>query len=533
MANKSVNFDAARFARNLTKSFSTATRQAVSYYMPFTSDTIMDIGDNVFSAREFIIENRPDRKSRNSSNIIKSLSNAAFEASKSAVSDLSHGDLSFKTARAQIDDYLNRNVKSEFDFGFDDDFDAEYDENDENSGFPSEKSFSVEDFAEGIYASTSATVNAIEASYKNVALANAKSSNILGDRLIANNMASMAQTMQMLETVNKNISGINVNLSYLVEYNNTTMNDFIKNTNTHFAKVEKFMDMITKKYEVENEESRRRRRNNDDDDEKYNTNVFKGLKINTKNLIGKTLEGLDNEITGGTGSLIGWSLLGMKAMFGGKLPKALEDYSYLIPDAVGGDFNPALMLLNTLVPELGKMKKLDNLFKGATAKLKKKVTTDKMFGGWIDESSFIGRLMQYVFGDENTIASLKKQENKATSWSTQDSSILQTLPTLVNNTNVHLFEISNNVSSISNALDINVRTNMGIQQDLQNLHIDLMKYIANDNGTGELSKRIDALMRNTSRVTSGHHRQYGKYKSYKRDRDDDILRNKYMRSDLL
>ena len=458
LADTTINFNPIKFAGGLTKSFVSATMQSISSYMPFTSDVLSDASDKVFNIKQYIAENRPDRTSRNESGVLRMMANKTLNASRTFLSDLSHGDISFAQTRQGMIGYLKKNTQSEFDFDFDFDFDDE-----DNESAPEERQFTVEDYAEGVYESTMATVGAIEASTNKMALMQAKSNNILGDRLIANNMTSMAQTMQMLSTMNENISGVNTNLASLVEYNNTTMNDFIKNTTTHFAKVESFMDMISKRYESEDKDKKasNNSRNNQEDNK-----IFTESGINFGNLFKKAILTADSEFNtmgmiGSITKLVATSMLGAD-----KLPKFLQDLEGPDLSTFVEMINPARMLSEIIFPEFSKLSIVDRNFKGIASIFKHKLRTDKSKGGFFDDNTKLGHFLLRLFGDEDDGKYYEGAKNKKTSWMTSDSEVLQhVIPSFISETNNSLNYMNSNVMSIVRLMEITTRELTSFHED--------------------------------------------------------------------
>lgn len=458
MADTTINFNPIKFAGGLTKSFVSATMQSISSYMPFTSDVLSDASDKVFNIKQYIAENRPDRTSRNESGVLRMMANKTLNASRTFLSDLSHGDISFKQTRQGMIGYLKKNTQSEFDFDFDFDFDDE-----DNGSAPEERQFTVEDYAEGVYESTMATVGAIEASTNKMALMQAKSNNILGDRLIANNMTSMAQTMQMLSTMNENISGVNTNLASLVEYNNTTMNDFIKNTTTHFAKVESFMDMISKRYESEDKDKKasNNSRNNQEDNK-----VFTESGINFGNLFKKAILTADSEF--GTMGMIGsiTKLIATSMLGADKLPKFLQDLEGPDLSTFVEMINPAKMLTDIIFPEFSKLAIVDRNVKGIASLFRRKLSTDRSKGGFFDGNNKLGSFLLKLFSDEDDMKYYEGAKNKKASWMTSDSEVLQhVIPSFISETNNSLNYMNSNVMSIVRLMEITTRELTSFHED--------------------------------------------------------------------
>lgn len=482
MANTQINFNPAKFVSGVAKSMSAAMSMTISSYMPFTSEMIQDASDAVFNVQSFIAENRPDRNSRNESGTLRMLTTKTLNASRTFLSDLSHGELSLARTREGMSNYLKKNVKSEFDFDFDFDFDDE-----DNESMPEENSFTAEDYAQGVYESTMATVGAIEISSNKLALSNAKSNNILGDRLIANNMINMSQTMQMLETVNKNVSGVNANLASLIEYNNTTMNDFIKVTTTHFAKVEQFMDMVAKRYSEEAEEDQSSR-------SQRNDKIYDGSKIKLGNLFKKALISADSEFAGGSGILPSLVKFGATELFGGEenLPKFLKDVYGQDLSAFVDMINPANMVVQALFPELKKLKIFDNTVKGFMTSFKRKLGRSKLEGGFWNGDSVLGQWLIRLFSEDNDVyKNIKGFENKRADWTTADSTVLQNIiPQFLTESNTHLFSIRNNVDTIVNMLETSTYTNIETQKQLMSFHQDVLRQYSRQSTSKEESDEI-------------------------------------------
>lgn len=506
MANSTINFNPAKFAGGVAKSFVSATTQVISSYMPFTSELLSDASDTVFNVKEFVAENRPDRNIRGGPTLLKSFANKSLLASKTLLSDLSRGDLSFETSRNQLGNYLSKYKKDEFDFGFDtDDLDFEFDDEDyDNSEGLEGKQFTVEDFAEGIYESTSATIGAIETSSKNIALMNAKSNSVLGDRLIANNMVNMNQTMQMFEVVNKNISGVNNNLASLVEYNNTTMNSFIENTMTHFNKVESFMDMMAKRFVKQEEEQKK----------KASTSIFEGTRINLGNLAKKGIVLLDEEFLGNAGVapfLAKW-LGGVK--YGDKMPKWLDE---LVAPTDFGEmikyFNPMTMVVETLFPELGQLKRTDNIAKVFAGQLKKRLTSGAMF-----KDTPVGNFLKKLFNidDENDIfRTTNNYKNEESTWTTSDRIVLQNIiPNAINETNNNLVEIGTNVANIVQLLENHTKIYSDMQNSLADFHIDSLKFYKYKSKRENVQEFDDLIKYNQQQKDIRHKNVLSRYKRY-------------------
>jgi hypothetical protein len=424
MADTTINFNPAKFVSGLAKSTASALSSTLTEHIPFTSELIKDASDTAFNVKEFIAENRPDKTSRNTSSVIRTFTTKTANASKVFLSDLAHGDISLSRTREGLVKYLKKNLKSESEFDFD--FDMEGDEDNEN--MPEAESFTAEDYAQGVYESTMATVGAIEVSSNKLALSNAKSNDILANKLIANNMTNMAQTMQMLETINSNVSGVNNNLASLVEYNNTTMNDFIKATTTHFAKVEKFMDLISKQYE---EEKR-------DYDDGSKNKVFKDNRIQWKALINRA-----SDVASEHGSFELSSFLSGLAEKNKSGPMDLSSIFEGIRN-----INPAELLFKAILPEMQGLDRIDKQVENMMSAFRYKLTHDKRTGGFFDSNSPIGKIVLQLFGDNDDFKLFKYFKNKNTQWKTSDSQAIQLIPSILDETKETISNIGVNVENI-------------------------------------------------------------------------------------
>lgn len=481
MANTTINLNPAKFAKGLANTMGTALKQTLVTYVPYTSDVLMDISDTVFDAREYISENRPDKMNRNDSNIIKSFTNKAAAASKNLLVDISHGDISFESSKQALTKYMSKYTQDEFNFDFGEDsfdFDSEEDDN----MFSGESTFTADDFAEGMYESTSATIGAIEASTKNIAMTTARSNDILGDRLIANNMANMAQVMQMTEVINKNISGINTNLASLVEYNNTTMNDFVKNTIDHYAKIEGMLQAITDKVTKKEKEEKK---SDEDNDNIYDKNG----KLRFGKLFKKGVGLADMEFFEGMGILPSVLKAGGSMLFKDNMPKFLKELEGQDLSMYINMFNPAEELIKFLFPDMKQLKRTDNIVKNFVNTFKRKIKRDKANGGFWDSNSKIGEFFMRLFGEDTDYKFLKEYENKEASWTTSDSHVLQQIiPSSLSETNVNLYDIKNNVANIVDLLRESTKTTMSMYEELIGIRSDseyhLYQYTGNQANYG-------------------------------------------------
>ena len=534
LANETINLNPIKFGHGVAKSMASAIKQNLEYYMPFTSESIGNVAETAFDIAGFISENRPDKNSRNDSNIVKSFANRTARAAKTLLHDVTYGDLDFTETRNSMIKYINKYSHDEFAFDFDD---GEYD-SDEDNDFEGESSFTVEDFAEGMYESTTATIGAVEASTRTLAKTTVKSNAVLGDRLISNNMANMAQMMQMGNAINTNISGINANLASLVEYNNNTMNGFIENTVKHFNKVESFMDEVLKRYNRADEDEKRKK---EIEANRRKEAVFDGLHINIGNAARKAIESLDAEL-GNSGIITGTAGLLLSILGGGNTPKWFQG---------AGDastisqwiqiINPTKLLADAFLPNLKQAGQLDKLMKGAMASFKKKLTADKDNGGggFFSSDSFLGRLFGSIFGNDDFRFG-KRYENKEASWMASDSKALQLIPNKMDETQnliQKLTKVTENIEeilahSMTNALDLNKYV-LNFNKDMLAFHRDMLDNNGNppSNGGSGGGRRAASINRITQRndVLDYHRRRnYNVTKEMTRRR----IQNKHDYEDL-
>lgn len=475
MPNKTTNFNPVKFTGGVAKSFVTATTQLIQEYMPFTSNMIEGISSTVFDVKDYAATNRPDRNIREGPGLIKSFANRARNASNALLSDLAKGDLNLESSRNQIGDYLSKFKKDEFDFDFG--FDVEgfdFDDDSNANEFDGQDNFTAADFAEGMYESTSAMIGAVETSTKHLALMNAKSNDAMANKLIANDMVNMSRIMPMFDEVNKNIISVNNNLTSIVEYYNSTMNDFIKNTTTHFAKVDQFMDSISKRYLAEEKKENKK--------DKLSDKIFDGIQLNINNLLKKTIKELDVEFFGGQTGLQSVIKTVSGLFLGDKTPQFINDMEgYMDFGSMLKMFNPMQELVKRVLPGLEQMRDLDAAIKASVGSLKEAFLamgdeTDKSVKGKIFKA-----LRKVIASDdrddEDFWSSGTRYKKKDISWNTSDSIVLHDLiPDQLSEINSNMVEVGTNVKNIVEILENNTHIYEDMFKSLTDFHIDSIKY---------------------------------------------------------
>ncbi len=518
MPNRTINFNPVKFTGNVAKTFVSATTQVISSYMPFTSDIISGASDAIFEIKHYVADNRPDRNNRSESSLLRSFANRSRDAAKLLISDISSGDLSFETSRNAIGDYLSRYKKDEFDFGGVDfgniDFDS--DDSDDNN-FADEESFTASDFAEGMYASTSATIGAIEVSSKNIALMNAKSNDILANKLISNNMINMTQTMHMMDVVNKNIVSVNNNLTNIVEYYNTTMNSFIENTTTHFTKVEQFMDLVSKKYKGEEAQERKKSRK-----------IFDG-NINFGNLFTKIIREADSEFFGGNTTLQSIIKTMTGVFVGDKMPKWMQDMEgYTDFGEMLKSANPARILVERFLPDLQQLKRVDAITKALVKDFRNKIIAEVDD----DDASIKGRIakiVKAVLKDEEDESNVKYYKKRDISWNTSDSTVLQNIiPDLLSETNTNLSTINNSIVNIVELMENNVDMYKMMYKSIDAMHHDQLNYFKDNttNGSNYYSERLKIETKRGKSDLKNMDKRNRKYRDNKNFRAGDLEKSK-------
>ena len=296
-----------RFGAGAAKTMTKTVVSTIKSYTPAISSSIYNTKELVRDAASFVKENRPDKPSKNKDGFVRNMSKGVRRSFDVALDDAKHGDFGFTGVRNEIADYLDTNVEDEWDF---DSFDSDDDFNFEDE---QGSSFTASDFAEGIYASTNATITATEISTREIITNNYKSLDLATNKMIASNLANMTKINSNFIATNEKLESINTNLVSLVEYNNTTMNKFIENMTQHIAKHESFMDEmvnIARQMSGANRKKEEKRNSGGIFDNGFDPRKFmeKFFETSTGNTVGQI------------------AAMGSMALFG-KTPKMLEDFT--------------------------------------------------------------------------------------------------------------------------------------------------------------------------------------------------------------
>lgn len=408
---RSEKFNFRGFAGNAASAIASNITSTISMYMPYSSTAVDSIATTARDAVDFIRENRPDKTNRNRDQVMRNVLRNAKNVMDTAADEAFHGELGFEAAREQLGDYLDTNVKSEWDF---DDLDDE----DFSDDGGSEEKFTAADFAEGIYASASATINATEVSTRNTIKHIYKSSNAATNRLIATNLANTAKISEQFSVTNAKLDALNGNLMNLVQFNNTAMNKFIDNANKHMAKQESFMnEMLNITRKMSGTEEKKRRNTNDTDwySQGFDTNKFLKRVFDT----------------GPGGYLATGIAMTTQALFG-KTPKMLEDYTMGVQSfgELVKQINPLGMVMNRVLNQLEGLKVLDNDFQELLMNVVDKARNGKIIqktgdGGFLDDlRGAISDWLRGIAASDVQPVGRKKAGYDAVPWSEMDSNNL-------------------------------------------------------------------------------------------------------------
>ena len=384
--NKSFTFkgfadNIGRFGAGAAKTMTKTVVSTIKSYTPAISSSIYNTKELVRDAASFVKENRPDKPSKNKDGFVRNMSKGVRRSFDLALDDAKHGDLGFGGVRNEIADYLDSNIEDEWDF---DSFDSDDDFNFEDE---QGSSFTASDFAEGIYASTNATIAATEISTREIITNNYKSIDLATNKMIASNLANMTKINSNFIATNEKLESINTNLVSLVEYNNTTMNKFVENMTQHIAKHESFMD------EMVNIARQMSGANRKKEEKRYSGGIFDNG-FDPRKFIEKFFET-------STGNTVGQiAAMGSMALFG-KTPKMLEDFTMGVSSL--GELvkmmNPAKDILKFILPSLADLKGIDKMFSDLTT-----IVADKARRGTlIDPDSFSNAFLSKLAGGASEV----------------------------------------------------------------------------------------------------------------------------------
>ena len=424
-----VRFSAKTFAAGIAKSTSAAIISTLSSYAPYTTDTISNLASSAADTAKFVKENNPFKRSKNKDPMMRRIMNDANDVFDNLHDDFITGDMSFSGTKEVLDSFTDKYGDDEWETDDDDPF--------ADDGDSSYNSFNAKTYADGIYTTATAITQSSRISANAIIGHNYKAMKAMSNKMIAANMANFAKINTVISMTNGKLDAVNNNIISLVEFNNTTVNDYIKNMSEHIARQQSFMDNVNKLLtDIHDGMTGKQKASDFDTDKEYNF-LRGGFDFNKfmKNFYDNSMVG--NEAAGIIASV-------SKLIFG-KVPKSLKsDMASSITDSIK-NINPMRMLLEAFVPQIKRVEDFDKQIKNGMEIFFARAFEGKLFEG----NSLLNSIMKQIgYKKEPVLSGMYSYEKGSVPWNGKDSITLQVvIPEYLSSIEQNLKDIQYNIVS--------------------------------------------------------------------------------------
>ena len=354
-----VKANVKEFSKNALSATNRAIATTISTYTPFISASLMNASTAAFDVTRFAKENNPLTRNKNRDPYVRRAINRATDAFQTSLNELRQGHLSFEETRNEISEYINENSESEWDS-----MAASADGEAGGAGGGSQKQFSVSDYVKGVAASSRSNVRALQVTTNKITESQYKSLNLATSKIISSNMANMQAITRQFSVTNSRIENVNANLVNLVQFNNTTMSEFIGTATEHMGKMESYLEEMLAYARLENEKrinhyngtgAKYRAQREQEDSKDFLSYGFDPGKY-AKSIIDNLME------TAFGPTVLTGIASGIKGIFG-KVPGMLADYAAGSLGEFIQQFNPLQLVVDKFMPSLKGFASVDDLLR--------------------------------------------------------------------------------------------------------------------------------------------------------------------------
>ena len=410
-----VKANVKEFSKNALSATNRAIATTISTYTPFISASLMNASTAAFDVTRFAKENNPLTRNKNRDPYVRRAINRATDAFQTSLNELRQGHLSFEETRNEISEYINENSESEWDS-----MAASADGEAGGAGGGSQKQFSVSDYVKGVAASSRSNVRALQVTTNKITESQYKSLNLATSKIISSNMANMQAITRQFSVTNSRIENVNANLVNLVQFNNTTMSEFIGTATEHMGKMESYLEEMLAYARLENEKrinhyngtgAKHRSQREQEESKDFLSYGFDPGKY-AKSIIDNLME------TAFGPTVLTGIASGIKGIFG-KVPNILADYAAGSLGEFIQQFNPLGFVIEKFMPSLKGFSSVDDIIQG----------TIKSFFSQLGSGTYDGPFSEIarIFGIKGSTANVSRGDynHGEAPWTGEDSRALK------------------------------------------------------------------------------------------------------------
>ena len=470
-----VKANVKEFSKNALSATNRAIATTISTYTPFISASLMNASTAAFDVTRFAKENNPLTRNKNRDPYVRRAINRATDAFQTSLNELRQGHLSFEETRNEISEYINENSESEWDS-----MAASADGEAGGAGGGSQKQFSVSDYVKGVAASSRSNVRALQVTTNKITESQYKSLNLATSKIISSNMANMQAITRQFSVTNSRIENVNANLVNLVQFNNTTMSEFIGTATEHMGKMESYLEEMLAYARLENEKrinhyngtgAKHRSQREEEESKDFLSYGFDPGKY-AKSIIDNLME------TAFGPTVLTGIASGIKGIFG-KVPKILADYAAGSLGEFIQQFNPLGFVIEKFMPSLKGFSSVDDIIRG----------TITSFFSQLGSGTYDGPFSEIarIFGIKGSTANVSRGDynHGEAPWTGEDSRALkQVIPEYLSTIELKMSNMVDQSIINTNAIIDSIR---GIQTTIlqtSNKHVPENK-IARITGVGQ------------------------------------------------
>lgn len=410
-----VKANVKEFTKNALSATNRAIATTISTYTPFISASLMNASTAAFDVTRFAKENNPLMRNKNRDPYVRRAINRATDAFQTSLNELRQGHLSFEETRNEISEYINENSESEWDS-----MAASADGEAGGAGGGSQKQFSVSDYVKGVAASSRSNVRALQVTTNKITESQYKSLNLATSKIISSNMANMQAITRQFSVTNSRIENVNANLVNLVQFNNTTMSEFIGTATEHMGRMESYLEEMLAYARLENEKrinhyngtgAKHRSQREQEESKDFLSYGFDPGKY-AKSIIDNLME------TAFGPTVLTGIASGIKGIFG-KVPSILADYAAGSLGEFIQQFNPLGFVIDKFMPSLKGFSSVDDIIQG----------TIKSFFSQLGSGTYDGPFSEIarIFGIKGSTANVSRGDynHGEAPWTGEDSRALK------------------------------------------------------------------------------------------------------------
>ena len=470
-----VRANVKEFSKNALSATNRAIATTISTYTPFISASLMNASTAAFDVTRFAKENNPLTRNKNRDPYVRRAINRATDAFQTSLNELRQGHLSFEETRNEISEYINENSESEWDS-----MAASADGEAGGAGGGSQKQFSVSDYVKGVAASSRSNVRALQVTTNKITESQYKSLNLATSKIISSNMANMQAITRQFSVTNSRIENVNANLVNLVQFNNTTMSEFIGTATEHMGKMESYLEEMLAYARLENEKrinhyngtgAKHRSQREQEESKDFLSYGFDPGKY-AKSIIDNLME------TAFGPTVLTGIASGIKGIFG-KVPNILADYAAGSLGEFIQQFNPLGFVIEKFMPSLKGFSSVDDIIQG----------TIKSFFSQLGSGTYDGPFSEIarIFGIKGSTANVSRGDynHGEAPWTGEDSRALkQVIPDYLSTIELKISNMVDQSIINTNAIIDSIR---GIQTTIlqtSNKHVPENK-VARITGVGQ------------------------------------------------